>query len=166
MKLWLPLNKCNLMSRCKCIPLLHLYITVQKVLKMWRWYIWPCQPKIFKTWRLRKFLFKKPGYFSPNQEILKSQKNCSPGYFSRSSVSIFLSRRAFGHFWFISYFILEYILFYSKNVFYGIDDYEDFISNEDCCWTSTNMYAEQHAPRWKQLTLMFLKIISSLMVTK
>ena len=46
------------------------------------------------------------------------------------------------------------------------EDYQDFITNEDCCWTSTNTHPQQHLPLWKQLTLRFLKIISSLIVTK
>ena len=39
---------------------------------------------------------------------------------------------------------------------------KDFVSYGKSSWASKNMHAQQYPARWKQLTLMFLNIISSL----
>ena len=40
-----------------------------------------CQPKIFKTWKLLTFLFKKQEDFSLNREILRSRYKMDPGLY-------------------------------------------------------------------------------------
>ena len=93
-----------------------------------------CQPKIFKTWRLWIFLFK-------NLEILKSRKiNWTLGYSSTYSISVFVNRYGFRHFWFIWYLIPLYILSTQKKIILcGFGDYVDFMSFKDWCWVATNM---------------------------
>ena len=41
-----------------------------------------CQPKFLKIWRVWIVLFKKPGEFTLNRDILNLQKKWSPDYFS------------------------------------------------------------------------------------
>ena len=55
-----------------------------------------CQPEFLKIWRKWIFLFKKPGDFSLNRDILKSQKNWNPGYFATLLVSIVINRSFWG----------------------------------------------------------------------
>ena len=60
-----------------------------------------CQPEFLKSWIVWIFLFKKLGDFSLNRDILKSQENWTPAYFSTLWVSILINRSLLECFWFI-----------------------------------------------------------------